>query len=99
MINLDLKINSCPVDLSPAISREIIKKASLRKDSFLDGLHLRFPREIRLYWAKNPTISCFGEKYLLIPVLSPPVSDTIFGTSAFLYFDSVRNELVRIGFQ
>jgi len=84
MLNLDLTINSCQINLGKNIDSDVIQKASLNKLGFIIKLFLIKPKDTIIYWAKNCEITCFGLKTWIMPSLGS--NDTfMFGTAAYLY--------------
>lgn len=97
MLNLDLTINYCNINLGKKINHDIIQEAELSKLGFFSGILLRKPKGTIVYWAKNCHISCFGIQVVLIPRLKPSDGPFMFGTSAFLY--TAKNVIYKIVYQ
>lgn len=85
MLNPDLMLNYCKINLGENIVRDVIREAKLNKLGFIGGILLRKPKNTIIYWAKNCHINCFGIQIALIPRLKSSDGPFIFGTSAYLY--------------
>jgi hypothetical protein len=97
MMNLDLMINYCNINLGKKIDHDIIQEAKLNKLGFFSAILLRKPKGTIVYCAKNCNISCFGTQVVLIPRLKSSDGPFIFGTSAFLY--TAKNVIYKIVYQ
>jgi hypothetical protein len=97
MLNLDLSINLCKINLGEKIDQSLIQEASLKKLGFLMGLFIKKPRSNIVYWAKNCYIGCLKNRITLIPRIKSSDGPFMFGTSVFLY--TIRDNIYKIVYQ
>jgi len=95
---IELKINSCPVNLDISINSKLIEGCKLKKISFFSNLLYKKVLRGAEYWTKNCTIDCFREKFILIPSSDRKLHPIeMWGTSAYFY--PLNNILKAITFQ
>lgn len=98
MLGLDLKINDLEIKLGMPLNREVFNSHNILEPSdFEKQVIVHFPGET-IFWSKNCEISCYQTDIVLKPNLEIGKGvDSMFGTSAYLYF--IENLLGRVTFQ
>jgi len=98
MLNIKLKTNNHQIELGQELDSDDLKKAGFRKLGWLGRLKLKpFKQEV-VYWAKNPTISCFDDEFDISPILRPITdASSMYGTTIYLFF--VLGKLNKVGLQ
>lgn len=99
MIQIDLLINSLPIELNKPYPK-LIKSGKLKKVSFLLRKQMKLKEDESVYWVKNPSIDCFHSEFAMYPPIGVPNlrAEQMFGTSAYFYFNK-KDVLIRISFQ
>lgn len=98
MIDLDLVINTLPIELNKSYSN-LIESGRLKKVSFFMRRLMNPEKGESVYWVKNPSIKCFNSEFEMYPSIGVPnlKADQMFGTSAYFY---IKNGVLhKISFQ
>jgi len=92
-MEIDLKINFRDISLGMVFDPNRLADAQIGKMGFFTKALMpvkRHPGDT-LYWAKNPSISCFGERVKETAMVDPSMgAEMMNGTSAYLFFNRSR---------
>jgi hypothetical protein len=91
-MDIDLKVNHLGVSLGMAFDPSGLASAEISKMGFFSKALMPIAKQPgdTLYYAKNPIITCFGERVLSTARVDRNRADMMHGTSAYLFFNSNR---------
>jgi len=93
---LNLRINGLEIHLGMILDTTVLIAHKIKKPGLFRGIKKQSGQTI--FWSKNCDIQCFADKFALFPNLDTSSgADTMYGTSAYLYFTD--NSLVNVTFQ
>ena len=89
-MEIDLNINFSEISLGMAFNPDRLTDAQIGKMGFFSKAFMPVKKQAgdKLYWAKNPNISCFGERVIATAIVDRSMgAEMMNGTSAYLFFN------------
>lgn len=99
-MNLNLRINDCPIFLSKEVNEAELKNYNLKKAGIINRLMIKPNKDEIVWWSKNCTLKYLNDDFenSIEPILNIKAgTDMMFGTSAYLWFK--EHKLIRLTFQ
>lgn len=94
MTDIKLNINGYKLFLKMRLDKETLKECNFKKLGFIGKLLMKYRREEKIYYIKNPLIMCL-DKFGLCPLEGSNAE--MYGTSGYLFYS--ENHLSKVFFQ